>query len=149
MGEDHYAARVGSQVISNNDFRYGFLLLGGDRFPPKIAKQERLKEMVMDRLIERELLTGMADKLGFVVTDDEVDDQIGDGKIITLGGGRARQRPEHAEGRTLQLRVVQDLRPHPAPADAQRLRRSAEEGDAGVARARTSCARASASRRTR
>jgi peptidyl-prolyl cis-trans isomerase D len=87
MGDDHYAARVGGQVISNNDFRYGFLLSGGDRYPPKIAKQERLKELVMDRLIERELLTGMADKLGFVVTDDDVDDQIGDGKIMTLGGG--------------------------------------------------------------
>ena len=87
MSDDHYAARVGGQVISNNDFRYGFLLSGGDRYPPKVAKQERLKELVMDRLIERELLIGMADKLGFVVTDDDVDDQIGDGKIMTLGGG--------------------------------------------------------------
>jgi len=87
MSDDHYAARIGGQVISNNDFRYGFLLSGGDRYPPKVAKQERLKELVMDRLIERELLTGMADKLGFVVTDDDVDDQIGDGKIMTLGGG--------------------------------------------------------------
>jgi peptidyl-prolyl cis-trans isomerase D len=87
MSDDHYAARVDGQVISNNNFRYGFLLSGGDRYPPKIAKQERIKELVMDRLIERELLTGMAAELGFVVTDDEVDDQIGDGKIMTLGGG--------------------------------------------------------------
>src|SRR4051812_44435656 len=87
MGEDHYAAKVGGQVISNNDFRYGFLMSGGDRFPPKIAKQEHLKEMVLDKLIERELLTTTAEKLGFVVTDDDVEDQIGDGKIMTLGGG--------------------------------------------------------------
>ena len=87
MGEDHYAAKIGGQVISANDFRYGFLVSGADQFPPKVAKQERLKEMVMDKLIERELLTGMAEKLGFVVSDDEVDDQIGDGKIMTLGGG--------------------------------------------------------------
>ena len=119
MSDDHYAAKVGGQVISNNDFRYGFLLSGGDRYPPKIAKQERLKEMVMDKLIERELLAGMAEKLGFVVTDDEVDDQIGDGKIMTLGGASV-PRPDAAEGRALQLRVVQDLRAHPAPADAQR-----------------------------
>jgi peptidyl-prolyl cis-trans isomerase D len=87
MSDDHYAARVGGQVVTNNDFRYGYLLSGGDRYPPKIAKQEHLKELVMDKLIERELLTGMAGELGFAVTDDEVDDQIGDGKIMTLGGG--------------------------------------------------------------
>jgi peptidyl-prolyl cis-trans isomerase D len=87
MSDDHYAAKVGGQVISNNNFRYGFLLSGGDRYPPKIARQERIRELVMDKLIERELLASMADKLGFVVTDDEVDDQIGDGKILTLGGG--------------------------------------------------------------
>ncbi len=86
MDDSPYAAKVGGQIISNNAFRYGFLLEGGDRVPPKIAKQARVKEMVMDKLIERELLATMADKLGFVVSDDEVDDQIGDGTIMRLGG---------------------------------------------------------------
>jgi peptidyl-prolyl cis-trans isomerase D len=86
MDDAPYAAKVGGQVISNNAFRYGFLLEGGDRVPPKMAKQARLKEMVLDKLIERELLATMADKLGFVVSDDEVDDQIGDGTIMRLGG---------------------------------------------------------------
>jgi peptidyl-prolyl cis-trans isomerase D len=86
MGEDHYAAKVGRQAISSSTFRYGFMMSGGDRFPPKMAKQEHLKEGVLDKLIERELLVGMADKLGFVVTDDDVDDQIAEGKIMTLGG---------------------------------------------------------------
>ena len=86
MDDAPYAAKVGGQIISNNAFRYGFLLEGGDRVPPKMAKQARLKEMVLDKLIERELLATMADKLGFVVTDDEVDDQIGDGTIVRLGG---------------------------------------------------------------
>ena len=53
--------------------------------PAKYAKQERLKETVMDRLIERELLAAEAERLGYVVTDDEVVDQIGDAKIIGLG----------------------------------------------------------------
>ena len=35
MSDDHFAAKVGRQVISNNDFRYGFLLSGGDRVPPE------------------------------------------------------------------------------------------------------------------
>jgi hypothetical protein len=39
MSEDHYAAKVGRQTISNNTFRYGFMMSGGDRFPPKMAKQ--------------------------------------------------------------------------------------------------------------
>jgi peptidyl-prolyl cis-trans isomerase D len=82
---DHYAAQVGRQTVSTADFRFGYLLSGGDRIPPKMARQERLKETVMDKLIERELLTTMADRLGFVVTDDEVADQIGDSKILVLG----------------------------------------------------------------
>ncbi len=39
----------------------------------------------MDKLIERELLASEADRLGYVVTDDEVTDQIGESKIIGLG----------------------------------------------------------------
>jgi peptidyl-prolyl cis-trans isomerase D len=86
MDEAPYAAKVGGQIISNNAFRYGFLMENGDRVPPKMAKQARLKETVLDKLIERELLATMADKLGFVVSDDEVEDQIGDGTIMRLGG---------------------------------------------------------------
>jgi peptidyl-prolyl cis-trans isomerase D len=99
MSDDHFAAKVGRQVVSTNDFRYGFMLSGGDRYPPKIAKQERLKEAVMDKLIERELLAGMAEKLGFVVTDEEVDDQIADGKIVTLGGASVPVPMLHKDGR--------------------------------------------------
>jgi peptidyl-prolyl cis-trans isomerase D len=84
-GNDHYAAKVGGGTVTNNDFRYGFMLSGGAQIPAKMAKQERLKEMVMDKLIERELLAEEADRLGFVVTEDEVEDQIADAKIIGLG----------------------------------------------------------------
>jgi len=99
MSDDHFAAKVGRQLVTNNDFRYGFMLSGGDRYPPKIAKQEHLKEAVMDKLIERELLAGMAEKLGFVVTDEEVDDQIADGKIVTLGGASVPVPMLQKEGR--------------------------------------------------
>ena len=34
----------------------------------------------MDQLIERELLVETADKLGFVVTEDEVEDEIGESR---------------------------------------------------------------------
>src|SRR5262245_56107177 len=85
MKDDQFAAKVGNETITDSDFRYGFLVKGGDRVPPKYARQERVREMVMDELIARELLAAMADKLGFVVTDEEVDEQIAEAKIIALG----------------------------------------------------------------
>jgi len=84
-GNDHYAAQVAGDTITQNDFRYGFMLVGGAQVPPQMAKRERLKETVMDKLIERELLAKEADRLGYVVTDEEVEDQIADAKIIGLG----------------------------------------------------------------
>jgi parvulin-like peptidyl-prolyl isomerase len=84
-GNDHYAAQVAGDTITQNDFRYGFMLVGGAQVPPAMAKRERLKETVMDKLIERELLAREADRLGFVVTDEQVEDQIADAKIIGLG----------------------------------------------------------------
>ena len=58
MRDDHYAAKVGGRDrSSNNDFRYGFLLMGGDQHPRRRwPSRSGLKEMVMDKLIERELL---------------------------------------------------------------------------------------------
>jgi peptidyl-prolyl cis-trans isomerase D len=84
-GNENYAARVSGETISSATFRYGFMLSGGAQVPAKYAKQERLKETVLDRLIERELLAAEADRLGFAVTEDEVNDQIVDSKIIGLG----------------------------------------------------------------
>lgn len=86
--EDGYAAKVGSQTITNNDFRYGFMLMGGAQRAPKAAQQDRLKETVMDLLIERELLVETADKLGFVVTEEDVEDEIAESKLTLLGRQR-------------------------------------------------------------
>jgi parvulin-like peptidyl-prolyl isomerase len=97
--DEQFAARVGRQTISDTDFRYGWFMSNGDRYPPKLAKQQGLKELVMDKLIERELLASTAEKLGFVVTDDEVDDQIADAKILTLGGAAVPAPMLHKDGR--------------------------------------------------
>src|SRR3954470_6128954 len=82
---EHHAAEVSGEAITANDFRYGFLLSGGAQIPAKYAKQERLKEMVMDRLIDRELLAAEAERLGYAVTDEQVEDQIAEARIIGLG----------------------------------------------------------------
>src|SRR5581483_4281280 len=72
-------------IVSTNDFRYGFLMMGGAQAPSQIAKQRRLKEMVMDKLIVRELLAQEAERLGYVVSDEEVEDLVADSKMIGLG----------------------------------------------------------------
>jgi peptidyl-prolyl cis-trans isomerase D len=84
-GNDHYAARVAGDIVSTNDFRYGFLMMGGAQAPAQIVKQRRMKEMVMDKLIERELLAQEAERLGYVVSDEEVEDLVADSKMIGLG----------------------------------------------------------------
>ncbi len=84
-GNDHYAAQVNGETITQNSFRYGFMLAGGAQIPAPMAKRDRLKETVMDKLIEREILAAEANRLGMVVTDDEVEDQIADAKIVGLG----------------------------------------------------------------
>ena len=82
---DQFAARVGGDTISASDFRYGFLVLGGAQYPAQLAKQQRVKETVMDKLIERELLAQEAEQLGYAVTEEEVEDLIADSKMIGLG----------------------------------------------------------------
>jgi peptidyl-prolyl cis-trans isomerase D len=92
MANDHYAAKVAGTLVTRTDFRYGFLVLGGAQYPAQMAKQQRLKETVMDKLIERQLLADEADRLGYVVSDEQVEDQVADAKIIGLGYPRTAQR---------------------------------------------------------
>jgi peptidyl-prolyl cis-trans isomerase D len=89
---DHYAAKISGDIVSTSDFRYGFLVMGGAQYPSQMAKQQRLKETVMDKLIERELLAQEAERLGYIVTDDEVEDQIAEAKMIGLGYPRPMNR---------------------------------------------------------
>jgi peptidyl-prolyl cis-trans isomerase D len=92
MANDHFAAKVAGDTVSASDFRYGFMMLGGAQYPAAMAKQQRLKETVMDKLIERELLAREAERLGYVVTEEQVEDLIADAKIIGLGYPRTVSR---------------------------------------------------------
>ena len=92
MANDHYAAKISGQLVTRNDFRYGFLVLGGAQYPAQMAKQQHLKETVMDKLIERELLAAEAERLGYVISDEQVEDQIGEAKLIGLGYPRTVPR---------------------------------------------------------
>jgi peptidyl-prolyl cis-trans isomerase D len=92
MADDHYAAKVAGQTVSSADFRYGFLVAGGAQYPAQVAKQGRLKEKVMDKLIERELLVREAQRLGYVVSDEQVEDQIAEAKVTLLGASQTVAR---------------------------------------------------------
>ncbi len=79
-----YAAKVGSSTLTERDFRMAYIALGGPQMGAQ-ARERRLKEFVMDKLIERELLAQEGERLGFAVGDEEILDMILDGRMIILG----------------------------------------------------------------
>jgi peptidyl-prolyl cis-trans isomerase D len=81
-----YAATVNGSTVSARDFRYAYILAGGPQYQPQRAKELRIRERVLDELLERELLSAEADRLGFAVSEEEVEDLIAQGKLIGLGG---------------------------------------------------------------
>lgn len=84
-GATDRAASIEGRTVSSQDFRYAYMMFNGPQIPPQIAKARRLKETIMDKLIERELLAKEAHRLGMKVSDEEVEDMIADSRIVALG----------------------------------------------------------------
>jgi peptidyl-prolyl cis-trans isomerase D len=105
-----YAAKVGSGTVTTRDFRYAYILAGGPQYQPQKARELRLRERILDELVERELLVAEAERLGFAVSDEEVEDLIADSKLIGLGGyeqpATAMQKDGHFDYATF-VRFVQ------------------------------------------
>ena len=80
-----FAAKVDGETLSARDFRYGFMLANGPQYQSR-ARELRIKERVMDELIERELLAREGARLGFRVGEEEVEDLIAESKIVGFGG---------------------------------------------------------------
>ena len=80
-----YAAKVAGSTVSEQDFHFAYVALGGTQYPPQVARERRLKEFVMDWLIERELFAEEASRLGYDVSNKEAEDQIYAGKMIVMG----------------------------------------------------------------
>jgi peptidyl-prolyl cis-trans isomerase D len=80
------AANVDGDTVTAKDFRYGYILIGGPQYPPQRAKDLRIKERVMDELIDRELLVQEAERLGFRVSESEAEDFVLSSKIVGPGG---------------------------------------------------------------
>ena len=81
-----YAAKVAGETVTAKDYRYGYMMAGGTQVQPQRAREMRLKERVLDELIERELLVDEAERLGFRVREEEVEDMLLESKMIGLGG---------------------------------------------------------------
>jgi peptidyl-prolyl cis-trans isomerase D len=79
------AARVNGRMLSLKDWTYAYTMLNAGSISPQQAKQFRLKETIMDLLIDRELLAAEAERLGFRVGDEEVEDLIAEAKMLSMG----------------------------------------------------------------
>jgi peptidyl-prolyl cis-trans isomerase D len=80
-----FAAKVGGSTLTEQDFRFAYIALTRGQVPSQMAQDRRLKEFVMDKLIERELLAQEAERLGFQVSAKEVEDMIADGRMMVMG----------------------------------------------------------------
>ena len=78
-------ARVKNRLLTRQDFMYGMMMVGAQNIPPQRAKMMRLHETVMDMLIDREIMANEAERAGFRVTDEDVEDFIAESKLIGLG----------------------------------------------------------------
>lgn len=87
-----YAARVNSQIISVADYKQAFdqtmgfysQLFGGGQLPPD--QMQRIRQEVMDQLVQREAVTQAAEKYGFVAGNEEVVDLIRSAPVFQENG---------------------------------------------------------------
>jgi peptidyl-prolyl cis-trans isomerase D len=89
------AAQVDGRTLSLKDWTYAYTVLNVASIPPQQAKQMRLKETIMDLLIDRELLAAEAERLGFRVGTDEVEDLIAEAKMFSMGREQKLPYVEH------------------------------------------------------
>src|SRR5262245_7694112 len=80
-----YAAKVAGSTVSEQEYHFAYVAMGGTMYPPQVARERRLKEFVMDKLIERELFAQEAERLGYNVSAKEAEDFIFAGKMIVMG----------------------------------------------------------------
>ena len=93
------AAKVVGRTISRSEFQAAYVLAGGENYPDEMAKQYKLREMVLYGLIERDLLAREARKLGFDISEDEVM------KKVAEDGTRAPARCRSTPARTCRRRA--------------------------------------------
>ncbi|MBI2892221.1 MAG: peptidylprolyl isomerase [Deltaproteobacteria bacterium] len=76
-----WAARVAGTTLTEAEFNAAYRLARGTDFPVKTQKALKLRQNVVDGLVERELLAREARRIGMDVTEKDVDKEILRGNI--------------------------------------------------------------------
>ena len=84
QGGANPAAKVDGRTISRTEFQAAYVLAGGENYPDEMAKQYKLREMVLYGLIERDLMAREARKLGFNTTEDDVMKKVAEDGTVHL-----------------------------------------------------------------
>jgi peptidyl-prolyl cis-trans isomerase D len=80
-GTPTYAAEVYGDTITPGEFRSAMFLHGVNQIPAKTQRSLELPRKVLDGLVERNLLAREAARLGFRVSDEQIDEEILAGRI--------------------------------------------------------------------
>src|SRR5690606_30111318 len=81
-----YAATVYGRTITAGDFEAAYIAAGFADRSPAAARAQRLREYLLQGLIERELLVHEAERLGFTVDPDEVMARTARDEVVLLTG---------------------------------------------------------------
>ncbi|HEX6240330.1 MAG TPA: peptidylprolyl isomerase [Polyangiales bacterium] len=71
-GGAKYAAQVYGETITLGEMKAAYIMANGTRYTTQAAREMRLKELILQGLIERNLLAREAEKVGYKVTQDDV-----------------------------------------------------------------------------
>jgi peptidyl-prolyl cis-trans isomerase D len=71
-----FVVKVWGYAVSPDAWRWCWIMHNGSSMEPKEAKAMRLRETVVDGLVERELLVHEAQKMGLRVSDEDVEDSL-------------------------------------------------------------------------
>src|SRR5688572_8448778 len=77
-----YAAKVYGDSIPLGEMKTAYLLANGTRYSTQAAKSMKLKELVLDGLIERDLLAREATALGFEVSQEDVMRKLAEDSVM-------------------------------------------------------------------
>jgi len=87
-----FVAKVHGHSIAPDAWRWAWIMHNGNQMQPKEAKAMRLRESVMDGLIERELLVHEAGKLDLRVTESDVEDTLLSNRLFLTSSVHAMGR---------------------------------------------------------
>ncbi len=77
-----FAAKVYGDPISVGELKAAYILANGPRYSTETARQMKLKELVLQGLVERDLLARQARQLGFDVKQDDVMKRLAEDGVI-------------------------------------------------------------------